>query len=98
MNQRGTWSRHSLTNPTFLPTDQSDITGQIFFDSRMIPTPPDQSATWYERIQVGGPISKRGLARGTPHSGDQRASVGCLKGTHDFEADPFVSFIVCWIR
>ena len=43
MNQRSAWSHHSLSNPTFHPTDQSDPTGQVFFDSRMIPTPPDES-------------------------------------------------------
>jgi len=31
----------SQTNPT--PPDESDTTGQVFFDSRMIPTPLDQS-------------------------------------------------------
>jgi hypothetical protein len=30
-------------NPTFHPTDQSDTTGQIFLESLMIPTPPDES-------------------------------------------------------
>ena len=33
----------TLKNPTQFPTDHSDTTGQPFFDSRMIPTPPDQS-------------------------------------------------------
>src|SRR5664280_1414683 len=32
----------TLKNPTQFPTDHSDTTGQPFFDSRMIPTPPDQ--------------------------------------------------------
>jgi hypothetical protein len=42
------WTTHltlscNSKNLTFLPTDQSDTAGQVFFESRMIPTPPDQS-------------------------------------------------------
>ena len=50
----------SITNPTFHPTDQSDTTEQIFFDSRIIPTPPDQSDHMHPSFNPKVPGSRPG--------------------------------------
>jgi hypothetical protein len=52
--------RRSLKNPTFHPTDQSDTTRQIFFDSRMIPTPPDQCDHMHPSFNPKVPGSRPG--------------------------------------
>src|ERR1017187_5619700 len=51
---------HSLRNPTFHPPDESDATGQIFFDSRTIPTPPDQSDRMHPSFNPKVPGSRPG--------------------------------------
>jgi hypothetical protein len=49
----------SITFPTF-HTDQSDTTGRIFFDSRMIPTPPDESDHMHPSFNPRVPGSRPG--------------------------------------
>jgi hypothetical protein len=50
----------SLKNPTLYPTDQSDTTGRNFFDSRVIPTPPDQSGHPHPSFNPKVPGSRPG--------------------------------------
>jgi hypothetical protein len=45
--------------PHFIP-DQSDTTGRIFFHSRMIPTPPDQSDHMHPSFNPKVPGSRPG--------------------------------------
>jgi hypothetical protein len=60
VSQRDSQLRRSLKNPTFHPTDQSDATGQIFFDFRMIPIPPDQSDHMHPSFNPKVPGSRPG--------------------------------------
>ena len=46
------------TNPT--PPDESDTTGQVFLDSRMIPTSPDQSDRMHPSFNPKVPGSRPG--------------------------------------
>jgi hypothetical protein len=46
------------TDPT--PPDQSDTTGQVFFDSRIIPTSPDQFDHMHPSFNPKVPGSRRG--------------------------------------
>jgi hypothetical protein len=51
------------TNPTSL--DEFDTTGQVFFDARMIPTPPDQ----YDHTHPSFNPKVRGSRPGRPTNG-----------------------------
>jgi hypothetical protein len=46
------------TNPT--SPDQSDTTGQVFFEIRMIPTPPDESDHMHPSFNPKVPGSRPG--------------------------------------
>jgi hypothetical protein len=60
VSQRDSQLHRSIGNPTFHPTDHSDTTGQIFFDSRMIPTSPDQSDHMHPSFSPKVPGSRLG--------------------------------------
>jgi hypothetical protein len=49
-----------MKNPTFHPTDQSGVTGQVFFKIRMSPNPPDQSDRMHPSFNPKIPGSRPG--------------------------------------